>query len=97
MKRGLVLSAKVGVSLALLTYLFFTTDPTKLVRRVRGGDPLLFATAVVLYVGMLVLSTWRWRLLLQAQGFPRPCAASPPRTWWRPSSTTSSPATSAAT
>jgi glycosyltransferase 2 family protein len=70
MKRGVVLSAKVGVSLALLAYLFSTTDITKLLQRVRAGDPLLFATAVVIYVGMILLSTWRWRLLLRAQGFP---------------------------
>jgi glycosyltransferase 2 family protein len=70
MKRGFLVSAKVAVSLALLTYLFFTTDPNKLLHRVRGGDPLLFASAVVIYVGMIVLSTWRWRLLLRAQGFP---------------------------
>src|SRR5262249_22961082 len=41
-----------------------------LLTRIRAGDPLLFAAAVGLYGGMIVLSVWRWRLLLQAQGFP---------------------------
>ena len=36
----------------------------------RTGDTLLLALAVALYVAMLSLSTWRWRLLLNAQGFP---------------------------
>ena len=62
--------AKVGVSLALLAYLLATTGLDALLRRVRGGNPALFAAAVFLYAGMFALSTWRWRLLLQAQGFP---------------------------
>jgi glycosyltransferase 2 family protein len=70
MKRGAFLAAKIGVSLALLIYLLSTTDLSALERRVRGGDVLLFATAVALYGGMLALSTWRWRLLLHALGFP---------------------------
>jgi uncharacterized protein (TIRG00374 family) len=70
MKRGAFLAAKIGVSLALLIYLLSTTDLSALARRVRGGDVLLFATAVVIYGGMLGLSTWRWRLLLHALGFP---------------------------
>ena len=70
MKRGALLAAKVAVSLALLIYLFSTTDLSALESRVRSGDVLLFATAVALYGGMLALSTWRWRLLLHALGFP---------------------------
>ena len=70
MKSGALLAAKIGVSLALLIYLFSTTDREALLLRVRGGDVLLFACAVALYAGMLAISTWRWRLLLQALGFP---------------------------
>lgn len=70
MKRGFLLAVKIGVSLALLAYLVSTTGLDALVRRIRAGDPLLFAAAVLLYGGMIVLSVWRWRLLLQAQGFP---------------------------
>lgn len=70
MKSGALLAAKIGVSLALLIYLFWTTDRDALLVRVRGGDVLLFACAVALYAGMLAISTWRWRLLLQALGFP---------------------------
>jgi glycosyltransferase 2 family protein len=69
MRQSLLLAVKVGVSLALLVYLFTTTDLTALVARVRTGDMLFLALAVLLYAGMLAVSTWRWRLLLHAQGY----------------------------
>jgi uncharacterized protein (TIRG00374 family) len=69
-RATLMTVAKVGVSLALLAYLLSTTDLEALLARVRGGDTALFALAVLLYISMLLLATWRWRLLLHAQGFP---------------------------
>ena len=69
MKQTALLLAKIGVSLALLAYLFSTTDLGALERRVRSGDTVLLAAAVALYSLMLLLATWRWRLLLQAQGY----------------------------
>jgi uncharacterized protein (TIRG00374 family) len=75
MKRGTLLAAKVAVSLALLAYLLATADLPALVRRIRGGDVLLLAAGVALYAAMLALSTWRWRVLLAAQGFPAPLRA----------------------
>jgi uncharacterized protein (TIRG00374 family) len=69
-KNGVLFGAKVAVSLALLTYLLWTTNLAALERRLRDGDLLLVGAAVSLYVVMLVLSAWRWRLLLAAQGFP---------------------------
>jgi uncharacterized protein (TIRG00374 family) len=66
------LAAKIGVSLVLLAYLFSTANVPALVDRVRGGDPALLVGAVLLYVAMLALSTWRWHLLLKAQGFRAP-------------------------
>jgi glycosyltransferase 2 family protein len=66
--------AKVGVSLALLAYLLSTTDLGALTRRVRSGDPLLLAGALALYTLTLALATWRWRLLLRAQGYHAPMA-----------------------
>jgi uncharacterized protein (TIRG00374 family) len=71
-KRTVLVAAKVAVSLALLVYLLSTTDLQALNRRVRGGDTLLLAGAVALYGVILVLSTWRWQLLLNAQGFSAP-------------------------
>jgi glycosyltransferase 2 family protein len=71
-KGTLLLAAKIAVSLALLAYLFLTIDTADFIRRVRTADTLLLAAAVLLYVAMLALSAWRWRRLLEAQGFPVP-------------------------
>jgi uncharacterized protein (TIRG00374 family) len=70
--RTLLLAAKVAVSLALLGYLLSTTDLSALHRRLRSGDTLLLTAAVALYTGIVALSTWRWRVLLQAQGYEAP-------------------------
>jgi len=71
-RRGVSVAVKVGVSLALLAYLLSTTDLAALTRRVRSGDPLLFAGALALYTLTMALATWRWRLLLRAQGYQAP-------------------------
>jgi hypothetical protein len=71
-KRPGPVLAKVAVSLVLLAYLLSTTDLAALVRRIRGGDALLLAGAAGLYGVILAISTWRWRLLLHAQGYRAP-------------------------
>ena len=60
---------KIGVSLLLLGYLLRTTDLHALIDRIRQGDLLLLVLAVLLYGGMIMLSTWRWRTLISAQGY----------------------------
>ena len=72
MKKPVLLAAKIAVSLALLAYLLSTTDLAALSGRVRRGDPLLLGAAAALYAAILALSTWRWRLLLEAQGYDAP-------------------------
>jgi glycosyltransferase 2 family protein len=74
LKRSALLVFKIAVSMGLLAYLFSTTDLDALARRVRTGDPMLLALAMVLYAIILAISTWRWRVLLQAQGFAAPLA-----------------------
>jgi uncharacterized protein (TIRG00374 family) len=71
-RRGVLAFVKVGVSLVLLAYLLSTTDLAALTLRVRSGDPLLLAGALALYTVTLALATWRWRLLLRAQGYHAP-------------------------
>ncbi|HET9314599.1 MAG TPA: hypothetical protein VFQ51_03380, partial [Vicinamibacteria bacterium] len=63
MKRTALVLVKMGVSLALLTYLLSSTDLGALYRRVRGGDTMLLAAAVALYTVILLISTWRWKVL----------------------------------
>jgi uncharacterized protein (TIRG00374 family) len=72
MKRGLLLAAKVAVSLALLGYLFATSDLNALEERVRTADLLMLSAATGCYVAMLALATWRWQLLLEALGCVAP-------------------------
>jgi len=72
MKRGALLATKVAVSLALLVYLFATSDLRALEERVRTADLLLLSGAVGCYVAMLGLATWRWQLLLEALGCVAP-------------------------
>jgi uncharacterized protein (TIRG00374 family) len=71
-KRTAFLILKLLVSLLLLTWVFRTTDLVALEERVRSGDLLLLSVAVGLYFLLLFLSTWRWRILLEALGFSAP-------------------------
>jgi len=72
LKKPARLAAKLAVSLALLGYLLSTTDLAALSGRIRSGDPLLLGAAAVIYSAILALSTWRWRVLLEAQGYEAP-------------------------
>ncbi len=72
MKRSVLVGVKLAVSMALLAYLFSNTDIRALEQRVRSADLLLLAAAVSCYVAMLVLATWRWRLLLETLGVDAP-------------------------
>jgi hypothetical protein len=72
MKRAALLTIKIGVSLALLGYLFSTTDLRALEERVRTADLLDLLAAVFFYAAMLALAAWRWQLLLGGLGRPAP-------------------------
>jgi uncharacterized protein (TIRG00374 family) len=72
LKKTGLLVLKVAVSLALLAYLLSTSNLSELRNRVRHSDTVLMALAVALYAMILVISTWRWRLLLKAQGYEAP-------------------------
>lgn len=69
MRTHLLLAAKLAVSLALLAYLFSTTDLTALKERVRTGDTFLLVLAMALYGLIIAISIWRWKLLLHTQGY----------------------------
>jgi len=72
MKRSALVGVKVAVSLALLAYLFSITDLNALEDRVRTADLLDLLAAVLCFVLMLALATWRWRMLLSALGTRAP-------------------------
>lgn len=72
MRRTALVGVKIGVSVALLAYLLSTTDLAALERKVRSADLVNMLAAVVCFVLMLALATWRWQMLLGALGAPAP-------------------------
>jgi uncharacterized membrane protein YbhN (UPF0104 family) len=58
---------KLGLSAVLLALLFYQTDPVRLWLQVRTASLDWIAVALVLYLGMILASAWRWRQLLLAQ------------------------------
>ena len=66
-RRALILLLKVVVSVGLLTVLFGRTDTSRLWGYVRHASPLDLAGALALYLVVILISAWRWRLLLDAQ------------------------------
>jgi glycosyltransferase 2 family protein len=61
---------KAGVSLALLALLFSKVDVARLWTVARTASLPWLAAALALYLGMILVSAWRWGLLLRAQAIP---------------------------
>jgi uncharacterized protein (TIRG00374 family) len=66
-RRTAVLLLKVVVSVGLLALLLGRTDVSRLWSHVRNASPAWLAGGLGLYLVMVLLSAWRWRLLLDAQ------------------------------
>ncbi len=66
-RRLLILAFKIAVSGGLLALLFSKTDFSRLGTYLRAASPLWLGAALGLYLVMLLVSAWRWHLLLQAQ------------------------------
>ena len=71
-RQLLIGSAKLVVSLGLLGLLFARTDLGGLWAEVRGASLPWVFTAVALYLASMFVATWRWNLLLDAQGMRFP-------------------------
>jgi uncharacterized protein (TIRG00374 family) len=67
-RRWAIEIGKLLVSVALLVYLFRGVDVQRLWATVKQASWLWLTAALALYFLMLAVSTWRWSLLLQAQG-----------------------------
>jgi uncharacterized protein (TIRG00374 family) len=73
--RSLSLSAvKAAVSVGLLYLLFSRVDVSRLWSVARQASPALLASALLLYFCVILVSTWRWRILLRAQHVELPFA-----------------------
>ncbi len=66
-RRLLILILKIVVSVGLLAFLFSRMDLAHLAGYLRRASALWLAMALALYAFMLLVSTWRWHLLLRAQ------------------------------
>jgi uncharacterized membrane protein YbhN (UPF0104 family) len=65
---GVLVAAKLVVSVALLALLFSRVSATELLAAARRASPLWLLAGVLVYFFSIVASTWRWRMLLDAQG-----------------------------
>ena len=72
MRRTALVAVKIAVSLALLAYLLSTTDLSALDERLRAADLVDMLAAVLCFVLMLTVATWRWQMLLGGLGAPAP-------------------------
>jgi uncharacterized membrane protein YbhN (UPF0104 family) len=69
--RGIVVQIlKAAVSLALLALLFSKVDVARLWSVARTASIPWLGAALTLYLAMILVSAWRWGLLLRAQGIP---------------------------
>src|SRR5262252_8379576 len=66
-RRVVVMIAKIAVSVALLAFLFSKIDAARLWASARKASLLWLIAALVVQVVNLIVGTWRWRLLLDAQ------------------------------
>lgn len=66
--RNLLLIIKAAISGGLLLYLLRSVDLAEVFRHFQEGDHRLFGVAVAVYAIVVVLSTVRWKVLLDALG-----------------------------
>ncbi len=72
LRRVAGFALKLGISAGILYWLFQHTDLTDVVARARAANPVWLLIALALFGGMVLISAWRWRLLLEAIGTPAP-------------------------
>ncbi|MGE5358245.1 MAG: lysylphosphatidylglycerol synthase transmembrane domain-containing protein [Bacteroidales bacterium] len=68
LRQAVVLVAKIVVSTALLYWLLHGTDLARLWLYARKASPAWLTLALGLFLAQLLVSAWRWELLLKAQG-----------------------------
>ena len=74
LRRYAPLALKLTVSAALLVFLFSQVDGARLWTTARRASLPWLSFALVVYFGNVLASTWRWRLLLDAQDVRLPGA-----------------------
>jgi uncharacterized membrane protein YbhN (UPF0104 family) len=74
-RRRLTILARIVVSVALLSVLFSRVDTTELWNNAKQASVSWLVFALALYFVHVLASTWRWRVLLDAQGVHVPRAS----------------------
>jgi len=71
-RPALIWMLKIGVSVGLLYVLFSRIDIAELWAHMRGASVGWIVTALAVYFVMVLVATWRWRVLLGAQQVEMP-------------------------
>jgi glycosyltransferase 2 family protein len=71
-RRVMVMAIKLAVSVALLAWLFSRVDMAALWATARRASPLWMTIAFTIYAANVLLSVWRWWLLVEAQDLDVP-------------------------
>ena len=66
-RSTLLWTLKIVVSAGLLYFLLAQVDLARLAQQARSASPAWLAGALALYLVMILISAWRWNLLLRAQ------------------------------
>ena len=74
LRQTLTLLVKIVVSAGLLYLLLGRTDLSRLWSYARNASPVWLVLAMLLYLVMILLSVWRWQILLEAQHLSMPAA-----------------------
>jgi glycosyltransferase 2 family protein len=70
--KGILIAAKVLLSLALFAYVVAKVSPGNVVATIKPADPRLLAAAAALFLFSSLVGSWLWGRLLRAQGVPIP-------------------------
>lgn len=66
LRRFAGFALKLGISAGILVWLFQQTDLTDVLARARAANPVLLLVALGIFGIIVLISSWRWRLLLHA-------------------------------
>jgi hypothetical protein len=72
LRRVAGFALKLGISAGILIWLFQHTDLADVAARARAASPAWLVTALAIFGSMVLISAWRWRLLLESIDTPAP-------------------------
>jgi uncharacterized protein (TIRG00374 family) len=67
--KKLLTGARVVIGLGLIVFLFWSLDIEKIIGNIRGMQPVYLLYAAIPYLLFIVISAWRWQVLLDYKKF----------------------------